>query len=122
DARTSAAVHEEGSRAHPQPSIFRGGAPHAGRPRAGGNRPRPCGVSRPDGSRSRLADGTPRRAGGGRDPASRTRGCALGWRMFNDGDQLPTSNSQFPKTALRVLLVEALVLVALWLVGRWFSA
>jgi hypothetical protein len=28
----------------------------------------------------------------------------------------------FRRTVLRVLLVETLVLVALWLVGRWFSA
>jgi hypothetical protein len=28
----------------------------------------------------------------------------------------------FRRTAVRILLVEALVLVALWLVGRWFSA
>ena len=28
----------------------------------------------------------------------------------------------FRRTALRVLLVETLVLIALWLAGRWFSA
>jgi hypothetical protein len=42
--------------------------------------------------------------------------------MVNDRDQLPTPNSQLQKTAFRILLVETLVLAALWLVGRWFSA
>jgi len=28
----------------------------------------------------------------------------------------------FRRTALRILLVETLVLIALWLAGRWFSA
>jgi hypothetical protein len=28
----------------------------------------------------------------------------------------------FRRTAFRVVLVETLVLIALWLVGRWFSA
>jgi hypothetical protein len=32
------------------------------------------------------------------------------------------SDRAFRRTALRVLLVETLVLLALWLAGRWFSA
>jgi hypothetical protein len=32
------------------------------------------------------------------------------------------SDRPFRRTALRILLVETLVLAALWLVGRWFSA
>jgi hypothetical protein len=32
------------------------------------------------------------------------------------------SDRAFRRTALRVLLVETLVLIALWLAGRWFSA
>jgi hypothetical protein len=31
------------------------------------------------------------------------------------------SDRAFRRTALRVLLVETLVLIALWLVGRWFA-
>ena len=58
-----------GPAAHPQPAVFRGGAPDAGRARARGDRSGARGVSRADGSRSRVADGAPRRPGVGREPA-----------------------------------------------------
>jgi hypothetical protein len=32
------------------------------------------------------------------------------------------SDRAFRRTAFGILLVETLVLIALWLVGRWFSA
>jgi hypothetical protein len=53
-------------------------------------------------------------------PWRRQRPGAVNARL--PSEPMTSSDRVFRRTAVRVLLVETLVLIALWLAGRWFSA